>query len=170
MTRARAAARWLGARSELVVVAFLAGLGTLVIVDAATMATGFTQRGPVGPQTVPFLVGGLLLVTAAALAVDVLRGGQGEAEGGEDVDLSTPPEWRTVLLLAAAFIANIALIDYVGFPISGAILFWGSAYALGSRHWVRDPLIAVALSVSTYLLFVHGLGVSLPAGSLAGVI
>lgn len=170
MTRARSAARWLGAHSELAVVAFLAGLGVLVIVDAATMATDFTQRGPVGPQTVPFLVGGLLLVTAAALAVDVLRGGQGEAEGGEDIDLSTPPEWRTVLLLAAAFIANIALIDYVGFPISGAVLFWGSAYALGSRYWVRDPLIAVALSVLTYLLFVQALGVSLPAGPLAGVI
>lgn len=169
-TRTARAARWLGAHSELGVVAFLTGLGALVIVDAVTMASDFAQRGPVGPKAVPLLVGGLLLVTAALLAMDVLRGGKGEAEAGEDIDLSAPPEWRTVLLLAAAFIANIALIDLVGFPISGAILFWGSAYALGSRHWVRDPLISVALSVLTYLLFVNALGVPLPAGPLAGVI
>lgn len=170
MTQLRAGARWLGAHSELAVVAFLAGLGVLVIVDAATMTSTLIARGPVGPDAVPFVVGGLLLVTAVALCVDVLRGGKGEAEGGEDVDLSTPPEWRTVLLLAAAFAANIALIDVAGFPISGAILFWGSAYALGSRHYARDALISVGLSVLTYVLFVYGLGVSLPAGPLDGVI
>lgn len=170
MSALSTAARRLGARSEFVVVAFLTVLGALVIVDAATMASTLTAQGPVGPKAVPFVVGGLLLVTAAALAVDVLRGGRGEAEAGEDIDLSTPPEWRTVLLLGAAFVANIALIDYVGFPISGAVLFWGSAYALGSRHWRRDPLIAVGLSVTTYLMFVYGLGVPLPAGPLAGVI
>lgn len=170
MSAVRAAGRWLGAHSEFVVVAFLAALGVLVIVDTATMASTFTQRGPVGPKAVPYAVGGLLVATAVALAVEVLRGGRGEAEAGEDIDLDTPPEWRTVLLLAAAFVANIALIDYTGFPISGAVLFWGSAYALGSRRWLRDPLIAVALSVLTYLLFVYGLGVSLPAGLLAGVI
>lgn len=168
-TRTARAARWLGAHSELGVVAFLTGLGALVIVDAVTMASDFAQRGPVGPKAVPLLVGGLLLVTAAVLAMDVLRGGKGEAEAGEDIDLSAPPEWRTVLLLAAAFIANIALIDLVGFPISGAILFWGSAYALGSRHWVRDPLLSIALAVLTYLMFVNMLGVPLPGGPLAGV-
>lgn len=163
-------AQWLRGRSELAVVAFLAGLGVLVLVDAATMPSDFAQRGPVGPQAVPFLVGGLLLVTAAVLAVDVLRGGKGEAESGEDIDLDSPPDWRTVLLLAAAFLANIALIDYVGFPISGAVLFWGSVYALGSRHWVRDPLVALGLSIGTYLLFGYVLGVALPAGPLEGVI
>ncbi|MGH3516325.1 MAG: tripartite tricarboxylate transporter TctB family protein [Haloechinothrix sp.] len=165
-----AATRWLRAHSELGLVAFLTGLGALVLFDAATMASHFTQRGPVGPKAVPVVVGVLLLVIAAALAVDVLRGGKGEAEAGEDIDLSTPPEWRTVLLLGAAFVANIVLIDFVGFPIAGAILFWGSAYALGSRHPVRDPLVSIALSVLTYLMFVNLLGVALPAGPLAGVI
>lgn len=166
----RTAARWLRAHSELGVVAFLGGLGALVLVDAATMATDFTQRGPVGPKAAPVAVAVLLLIVAVALAVEVLRGGKAESEGGEDIDLSTPPEWRTVLMLAGAFIANIALIDVVGFPISGTILFWGAAYALGSRHWVRDPLIALGMAVAGYLLFVGVLGVPLPGGPLEGVI
>jgi len=170
VTAAVTATRWLRRHSEFGMVAFLAALGALVIVDAMSIAEDFTQSSPVGPKTVPLLVGGLLLVIALVLAVDVARGGKGESEQGEDIDLSTPPEWRTVLLLAAVFCANIVLIDRLGFPISGAILFWGAAYALGSRHWVRDPLIAVTLSVLTYLLFVRMLAVPLPAGPLAGVI
>lgn len=163
------ARHWLREHSELGVAVVLLALGGLVVVDALSMSTSFAQRGPVGPRVVPLAVGGLLIAIAIALTIDVLRGGKGEAEGGEDVDLSTPPEWRTVLLLGAAFIANIALVDLVGFPISGAILFWGSAYALGSRHWVRDPVIAVVLSVSAYLLFQKLLGVPLPGGPLEGI-
>jgi putative tricarboxylic transport membrane protein len=146
-----------------------AALGALVLYDASQIPTDFTQRGPVGPAAVPVVLGVALLVIAVLLARDVLRGGHGEAEGGEDVDLSHPSDWRTVLMLIAAFLANVVLIDRVGFPISGALLFWGSAYALGSRHWVRDPLIAVALSVITYLIFSRGLGIGLPGGPLEGI-
>jgi putative tricarboxylic transport membrane protein len=161
---------WLREHSELGVCALLAALGVLVLVDATRIHTDFAQRGPIGPKAVPFLVGGLLLVVAALLARDVLRGGRGEAEGGEDVDLAAPADWRTVLLLCGAFLANAALIGVAGFPISGAILFWGAAYALGSRHFVRDPLIAAGLSVVTFLVFNNLLGVPLPGGPLMGVV
>ncbi|WP_280356347.1 tripartite tricarboxylate transporter TctB family protein [Nocardia otitidiscaviarum] len=161
---------WWRERSELGVSALLAGAGALVIVDALTMSADFTQRGPVGPRAVPVVVGLLLIVVAVVLAVDVLRGGHGPAEAGEDIDLSTPVEWRTVLLLIGVFVANIMLIDVVGFPISGGLLFWGAAYALGSRHYVRDPVIAIALSLLTYIAFVRLLGVMLPGGPLEGLI
>jgi len=157
-------------RSELGICALLAVLGVLVLVDAINIPTDFAQRGPVGPKAVPVVVGVLLLVVAVLLARDVLRGGRGEAEGGEDVDLSAPSDWRTVLLLSAAFLANAALIGVVGFPISGAILFWGAAYALGSRAFVRDPLIAAAMSIVTFVLFDNLLGVSLPGGPLMEVL
>ncbi|MEU8898959.1 tripartite tricarboxylate transporter TctB family protein [Nocardia sp. NPDC048505] len=164
------AAGWFRDRSELVVSVLLAAAGAVVISDALRMSTAFTQRGPVGPKAMPLVVGALLVAVAVALAIDVLRGGRGEAEGGEDVDLSTPPEWRTVGLLIAVFVANIVLIDIVGFPIAGALLFWGAAFALGSRHLVRDPLIAVALALLTYVVFGELLGVTLPGGPLDGVL
>jgi len=154
----------LAGKSELGVAGFLAVLGVLVIVEAASLPPAIGQFGPIGPDVVPYIVGGLLLVT------DVLRGGRGEAESGEDIDLSVPPEWRTVLLLAAAFAANIVLIDTAGFLVSGTVLFWGSVYALGSRRYLRDGLIAVAVTVLTYLLFAYSLGVPLPLGPLDGVI
>ncbi|GGT41359.1 membrane protein [Streptomyces kurssanovii] len=161
---------WLREHSELGVGALLLVIGVLVLTDALTMDVDIAQRGPVGPTTVPIAVGIGLLVVAVLLAFDVLRGGRGEAEGGEDIDLSEPSDWRTVLLLAGVFLANAVLIGPLGFPISGALLFWGSAYALGSRRVDRDPLIAAVLSVVTYFVFNNLLGVPLPGGPLMGVL
>ena len=160
----------LAGRSELGVALLLGVVGVVVLVDAAGIHAPYSQSDPVGPRTVPFVVAGLLLVCAAALAVNVLRGGHGEAEEGEDVDLTAPTEWRVVLPLVTAFVANVLLIDVLGWVISGALLFWGSSWALGSRHPVRDAVISLALSLATFYGFYLGLGIQLPAGLLEGVL
>ncbi|XVQ14884.1 tripartite tricarboxylate transporter TctB family protein [Spirillospora sp. CA-255316] len=157
-------------RSEFGVCAFLLALGILVVTDALRIPTDFAQRGPVGPKAVPVLVGSLLVLVSVLLAVDVLRGGRGQAEGGEDIDPAGPVDRRAVLLLAGAFLANAALIDTIGFPLSSAAMFWAAAYALGSRNVARDPLIAVALSLTTWFVFNELLGVPLPGGPLMGVL
>ncbi|WP_244282589.1 tripartite tricarboxylate transporter TctB family protein [Micromonospora chersina] len=158
-------------RAQYGVVAFLALVGALVIFDATTrIGSAINTADPIGPKPVPILLGVLLLVIAVIYAVDVARGGAGEPEAGEDVDLSLPIDWRTVLLLVGAFLVNAVLIDRLGWVISGTILFWGSAYALGNRHYVRNLLIAVALSLITFYTFAIGLGVDLPAGVLQGIL
>jgi putative tricarboxylic transport membrane protein len=157
-------------RSELGVALFLGALGLLVVVSALLLPESRIVRGPVGPAVVPVVVGALLLITAGFLAVDVLRGGRGEPEGGEDVDLTARSDWRTVLMLAAAFAANALLIEPVGWWFSGAVLFWGAAFALGSRHYVRDAVLAFALSFGTFYLFALGLGTTLPPGILRGIL
>lgn len=161
---------WLREHSELGVCVLLLALGVLVLTDALTMDVDIAQRGPIGPKTVPVVVGIGLLVIAALLAVDVLRGGRGQAETGEDIDLSEPADWRTVTLLAGIFLATAVLIEPLGFPIAGALLFWGAAFALGSRRIDRDPLIAAGLSFVTYAVFNNLLGVPLPGGPLMGVL
>jgi putative tricarboxylic transport membrane protein len=157
-------------RSELGVAALLGVVGALVLIDAARLVVPYSQSDPVGPKALPMIVGTLLLVCAVLLAVNVLRGGHGDAEAGEDVDLSHPSDWKTVLPLAVAFIANILLIDWAGWVISGTVLFWGSVWALGSRHYVRDGLISLALALLTFYGFYLGLGIALPAGLLEGIL
>lgn len=163
-------AAWWREHSELGICGLLLVLAILVLTDALSLPPDFTQRGPVGPKAVPVLVGSLLIVVALVLARDVLRGGKGEAEGGEDVEATSPTDWHTVLLLAAAFLAHVVLIDFAGFPIAGMVLFWGSAYALGSRAYVRDPLLAAGLAVLAWFAFDELLGVPLPGGPLLGVL
>ncbi|MDJ1131811.1 tripartite tricarboxylate transporter TctB family protein [Streptomyces iconiensis] len=187
--------RWQG-RSELGVCGLLLVVGVLVLTDAFTMDTVASVRGPVGPRTVPLVVGVALLVVALVLAVDVLRGGRGDTEGagGPDGPEETegaegaaetkragaegapvkdePGDWRTVALLVGVFLAFAALIEPIGFPLAGALLFWGSAFTLGSRThtFTRDPLIAAGISLGTYVLFHTLLGVPLPGGPLMGVL
>ncbi|WP_431983598.1 tripartite tricarboxylate transporter TctB family protein [Streptomyces qinglanensis] len=229
--------------SELGLCALLLAIGILVLSEALTMETVASARGPVGPRTVPLVVGTALLVVSVVLTVDVLRGATGggttrnsaaghgaagsdgagsdgaghggagprETGGGSTLpeprdaenphpdprNAETPQEavrrepvsaraaqpdavgaeedepgdWRTVALLAGVFLAFAALIEPLGFPLAGALLFWGSAFTLGSRRHAltRDPLIAAGLSLLTYTVFHLLLGVHLPGGPLMGV-
>lgn len=166
--RARLRAR--GADPEFGVSALLLGLGILVLVQTASIGEAVGQRGPVGPKVIPTIVGGALVVIAVFHALDVLRGGRGEAEAGEDIELDAPADWRTVAFLSGAFVANIVLIEPLGWPLSGALLFWLGARALGSRSPLRDIPIALVLSFGSYFLFAGGLGLSLPTGVLEGVL
>jgi len=159
-----------GDRAQYGVCAFLALVGVLVIMDAARLQDVATSNDPIGPRPVPIVLGALLLLVAALYAVDVARGGQGEADAGEDVDPTSPVDWRTVLLLIGVFAANALLIDWLGWVISGGLLFWGSAYALGNRHHIRNLAIAAGLSLATFYGFAIGLGVNLPAGVLQGIL
>jgi putative tricarboxylic transport membrane protein len=156
-------------RSELGVALLLLLLGAWAIADALRLPE-LQTRGPVGPKTVPVAVGILLVVTAVLLAVNILRGGRGEQEAGEDVDLEHGSDWRTLGLLVVAFVANILLIERLGWPVSGAVLFFGTTFALGSRHLIRNAIISVALSVGTWYLFNLGLGIALPVGILKGIL
>jgi putative tricarboxylic transport membrane protein len=157
-------------RAEYGVCVFLALVGVVVLVDALQLSNNRTGVDPLGPKPVPVFVGSLLIVLAIALAVAVLRGSQGEAEAGEDIDLSQPVDVKTVLLLLGVFVANIVLIDFLGWVISGGLLFYGSAIVLGSRHFIRDLVISAVLSLGTFYGFAIALGVTLPAGILQGIL
>lgn len=164
-----------GLDAELGVSAFLLGLGVLglgvlVLVETARIGEAVGQRGPVGPEAFPTIIGVGLLVVAGFHAIDVLRGGHGEAEAGEDIELDAPADWKTVAMLAGAFVANIVLIEPLGWPLSGAVLFWIGARALGSRTPLRDVALALAMSFGSYFLFADALGLSLPTGVLEGVL
>jgi putative tricarboxylic transport membrane protein len=156
-------------RSEYGVALLLLVLGSWAVIDGLSL-TDTTSRGPVSAKTMPIVVGVLLVAMAVLLVIDLLRGGRGEAEGGEDVDLSQGSDWRTIGLLVASFVANALLIERVGWPISGAILFFGTTYALGARHYVRMALIAILLSVGSWYLFFLGLDIKLPVGLLKGIL
>lgn len=155
---------------QYIVCAVLVAVGAFLIIDAVTLTAGFAKVDPVGPKFFPIAIGIGLLVCAAVLAVAIPRGSKGEADGGEDVDLDAPGDWRTVGLLVGLFVAVIALVDTLGWAIMGAVLFAGAATILGSRHWVRNIVIGVALSVGSFYAFYSGLGIPLPAGILDGIL
>ncbi len=149
--------------------AFLAVVGAYVVYDATTLSDGFADQ-PVQPYAFPYVVGSVLLVLAVLLALATARGDVAQAEEGEDVDLTQPSDWVTVGKLVAVFVVNIALINWLGWAITGAFLFAATAQVLGSRTLIRDVAVGVALSVGTWYGFYSGLGLAIPAGILDGVL
>lgn len=149
--------------------AFLVVAGGYVLYDAGTLEDGFADQ-PVQPYAVPYVVGAVLVLLGVLLAVATARGDVPEAEEGEDVDLTQGTDLRTVGLLVGVLALNVALVDWLGWAISGALLFVGVAWVLGSRTHVRDVAIGVALSVGSWYGFYVGLGIPIPAGVLDGVL
>ncbi|MBN9755296.1 tripartite tricarboxylate transporter TctB family protein [Pseudonocardia sp. Ae707_Ps2] len=138
-----------------------------------------------GPQVFPAVVAGVCLVLAALLALDVLRRPEPAAVArptpADDLDASTPaiaphPEHdtrpranrRALAEAIGAVVVFIAALQPVGWLLSGALLFWGVARALGSRRPVFDVFLALSFSSAVQLGFSAGLGLNLPPGLLAG--
>lgn len=146
----------------------LAALGIYTIIDATTLKVGFAD--PVGPRVFPYLIGSVMVLLAILLAIATARGERGEKEEGEDIDPDAQPDMMTVLKLVAILVFNIATIDFLGWAVTGAILFAGCAWALGSRTLLRDILIGVVISVGSWYFFYSGLGIPLSPGILDGIL
>jgi putative tricarboxylic transport membrane protein len=125
----------------------------------------------VGPRVIPYIVGAGLVLTGIWLAVEALTGRTATVSTeSEDVDPPLPTDWRTVGLLTVALLVYLVLLERAGFVIASALLFFGAAYAMGSRSYVRDLIIGVIMAAVLYVGFTRGLGLHLPAGVLKGIL
>ncbi len=155
-------------RAQFGLAAVLALVGLYTIIDARGLNVGFGD--PVGPRVFPYAIGTAMIVLAVLLAVATARGDVPQAEEGEDVDLTTPPDWVTVGKLVGILVLNLLLVNVLGWAITGAFLFAGCAWALGSRTLLRDIVVGVVLSVASWYFFYSGLGVPLDPGILDGIL
>ena len=154
-------------KSQYLLAAALFAVGVYTIVDARGLNVGFGD--PVGPRVFPYLIGAGMIVLAVLLAIATARGDVAQAEAGEDIDLTTPPDWLTVGKLVGILVLNLLLVNFLGWAISGALLFAGSAWALGSRTPLRDVLVGAVLAVGGWYFF-YALGVPLTPGILNGIL
>ncbi len=152
-------------RSELGLAAFVAALGVFLLVETSGLRAPATTN-VIGPRFFPTLVGVALVVVGVALAVEVLRGKAAEPEVEEDVDPTRPTDWRTLAILGAALVAHLACMAAVGYVAAAAVLFWGAAFALGSRRHLRNAALGVLLGVVVFVAFTHLLDLNLPEGPL----
>src|SRR4051812_39404948 len=85
-----------GDRAQYGMCAALAGLGVLLLVDSARLAPVASTNDSLGPRAVPTVLGVLLLIVSLLYAIDIYRGGVGAADEGEDIDLGSRADWKTV--------------------------------------------------------------------------
>ena len=155
-------------RAQYGMAALLIALGAYTIFDATTLKVGFAD--PVGPRVFPYVIGTVLFLLGVLLAIATSRGDRGEPEAGEDVDLSGGTDMVTVLKLVGILVFNIATVNILGWAITGAVLFAGCAWSLGSRTLLRDVVVGVVLSVGSWYFFYSGLDIPLSPGILDGIL
>jgi putative tricarboxylic transport membrane protein len=155
-------------KAQLGLAALLLVAGAYTVYNATTLEVGFAD--PVGPRLFPYVIGAALIVLAGLLTLATFRGERPQADEGEDVDLTVKPDWVTVAKLAAVVVFTIATVDLIGWAISGAILFVGCAWSLGSQTLVRDVIVGVVVSVGSWYGFYVGLGIPLSPGILDGIL
>ena len=149
---------------------FLA-VGAGVLVLAGLMAIGATQIGGTAgyagaaPDFLPWVVSAVMGLLGVALIVGALR-----AEGEWVEAPEFPPRWRSMAWVSLGLLLNAALIEYVGFIASCALLFALAArgFRIGEEQTptlamgVRDFLIGAAISAPVFWLFTKLLAINLP--------
>lgn len=155
-------------KAQYALAAVLAVVGIYTIIDARGLTVGFGD--PVGPRVFPYVIGAGMVLLAALLALATARGDVAEGEEGEDIDLTSPPDWVTVGKLVAVLVLNLLLVNLLGWAVTGALLFAGCAWALGSRTLLRDLIVGAVMSVGSWYFFYVGLDVPIPPGILDGIL
>jgi putative tricarboxylic transport membrane protein len=141
----------------------VAALGVFIAVETSriTVAPIYAK---VGPGVIPYLVAGGLILLGLLFAGSAVRRQAAAAPPAEAGD------WRPLVVISVGLIAQLLLIERVGFVIASAVLFVCVAFGFGSRRYLRDGVIAILLAIAVYIGFTRGLSLPLPAGVLSGLL
>lgn len=139
------------------------GLGLLAFAGLVLWQTLSFQVSPlyakVGPRVFPYMTVGGLAILGVLLVVAAMRGGwQPEEEASVALDR------RALVFVGAGLLANVLLIEPLGFTAASTVLFVLVAHGIGSRRPVRDAVIGLVFSLIAYFGFAKALGVNIGAG------
>lgn len=139
---------------------------TITVVAAAAIwfARGFPGTGTAtdfGAARFPMVFSGALIVLSGLLVLDTLRR---PLRGPLAVD--ERPRLVPMLIGLAATAAYIYLISYTGYILTSVVFLIFMMRLMGLRHPFWIVVIALAITFSLYFVFLYGLNIPLPAGSL----
>jgi hypothetical protein len=140
---------------------FLAVLG----LTAAVASTGIDEGagGQLHPRTFPMILGGLLVIGGAALAI------QAAAKSGGAKAIAWPDRdgCKMILVAMASLALYVAISQVLGFIISALIFVpWFIWYFGRYSYWVAGSC-ALGLAAFIYLVFIRLLQLTLPVGPLS---
>ncbi|TPM31953.1 tripartite tricarboxylate transporter TctB family protein [Mesorhizobium sp. B2-3-4] len=148
---------------RLAVPELLIGIGLLACAGAVAWQTLAIPVSPlyskVGPTVFPYLTMAGLIVLSLLLILAALRGGWQPEEEKE-----TPTDWKALGFVVIGLLANLLLIQPLGFTAASVIMFVLVCYGFGSRHTLRDVFTGLVLALAAYFGFAKALGVNIGAG------
>lgn len=138
---------------------FAAGLMFIAIgVGFAVGALNYTfgSSAKPGPAFFPFGLGGLLALFGALVLFKSLTI---ESEDGEPIGAIA---WRPLLIVLGAIVLFGVLLPKFGLIVALPVLVIGSSAASDEFHWLAAVASSVLLTALCWLVFVKGLGLTIP--------
>ena len=152
-------------------------IGAVIAAGAAMIPSEAGYAG-VGPNFLPWLVGGVLVVCGVWVIWEARAGGFRNMEDPSGADHGY---WPGFAWMSAALLANAALITTIGFILSCALCFVLAVRGLrnadaqgqprsggGVVQVVRDTLIGLAIAAPVYWMFTKLLAINLPGLTSTG--
>ena len=140
------------------------GIGAAVIAFALPEAGGYAR---VGPNFMPKIVSGGLIVLGVWLLAEVFTGGWRDAVPEDPVARGEHRFSRAAFAwVSAGLFLQMLLIHSAGFVVAATVLFACVARGFGSRRIGRDLAVGLVLGLLVFLFFVRFLNVGLPGGWL----
>jgi putative tricarboxylic transport membrane protein len=148
-----------------------AALGVIALGAFLMFQTSRIEVSPgyarVGPSLFPWLISSALVLLGLALLREALTG---RWTAADDAGERTPFKGVALFWVAIGLVLFVVTITPLGFPIAAGLLFAGASRAFGSTRSVLDVAIGFVLGVVVFVGFNYGLGLSLPAGVLGGIL
>jgi putative tricarboxylic transport membrane protein len=144
------------------------GIGGAIGTAMLPSAGGYAR---VGPNVVPSIIAGGLVLLGLWLLYEALTGGwrnsrpDDAAARGEHSFHTGAFAWISVGLFA-----QMVLVQWAGFVLAAAVLFACVARGFGSARWARDFAVGLLMALCVFLFFVRFLNVNLPAGWLKPIL
>ena len=73
-------------------------------------------------------------------------------------------KWKNIFYLMLVCVAYVLLWDVLGFILNTFLLMWFSLKIVGGDSVIKSAIIALIISVLTYLIFDTYLGIRFPGG------
>jgi len=148
--------------ANLVIAALVAAVAVAAMVAARDFPPTMLETD-VGPARFPVVYALVLIALSVVLAVNTLRA---PAAAPDAVPAGERPSYASVALGMAATAACLVAMAYVGYAIATVVYLFGLMTLMGRRKPQWNAVIAVGLTALVYAVFLYGLHVPLPVGSL----
>jgi len=129
----------------------LIGVGLLACAAAVAWQTLAIPVSPlyskVGPTVFPYITMTGMIVLSLLLILAAVRGGWQPEEEKE-----TPTDWKAMGFVVIGLVANLLLIQPLGFTAASVIMFVLVCYGFGSKRTLRDVGLGLILALA-FLLF-----------------
>jgi putative tricarboxylic transport membrane protein len=133
-------------------------LGLFIAAQTTLLEVGPSQAA-VGPRLFPFMIAIGLIAVGLSLLREAFFGHIAHERGWE-------LDWRAVILVTAGLIAQMLLLESLGWIFATTLLFSATALAFGSRQALLGVAFGLALSAFVFVSFNYGLGLDLPTGAV----